>query len=78
MWLGYVLFSFPFTGNVVLECPIEGNATYVLSGNWEALVNHTKHDLREWFPDSYARIFHQGNWLGRVENALCSTIGTGG
>src|SRR5882724_5108944 len=38
LWDGYVVFEFGSTKNVVLECPVEGNATYVLSGEWKCMV----------------------------------------
>jgi len=37
-WTGYVVFEFSHTKQVVLECPIEGNATYVLSGDWRRMA----------------------------------------
>lgn len=70
MWLGYILFEFPNSARVVLECPIEGNATYVLSGNWKTMVKHTKGYLRSKFPRRYKRIVHKGNWLERVGLSL--------
>jgi hypothetical protein len=69
-WLGYVVFTFSYTSKVVLECPIEGNATYVLSGNWQAMVRHTKRELRENYPAQYVRVVHRGHWLDRVQDAL--------
>jgi hypothetical protein len=72
MWLGYVLFSFPFSTKVVLECPVEGNATYILSGNWKQMVKHTKQDLRTLFPRCFVKVVHKRDWLGRVETALRS------
>jgi hypothetical protein len=58
-WLGYVVFEFTHSASVVLECPIEGNATYVLSGDWKAMVGHTKAELRHRFANRYTRIVHK-------------------
>jgi hypothetical protein len=69
-WLGYVVFTFGYTKRVVLECPIEGNATYVLSGNWQSMVRRTKRELREDYPNQYIKVVHKGHWLGRVQNSL--------
>jgi hypothetical protein len=70
-WLGYVVFEFTNTDRVVLECPIEGNATYILSGDWKETVYHTKAEVRFEFIGRYQRIVHKGGWLLRVRDALC-------
>ena len=69
-WLGYVVFEFTETDKVVLECPIEGNATYVLSGDWKSMVGHSKQYLRENYPDRCTKVVHKGDWLNRVRAAL--------
>jgi hypothetical protein len=69
-WLGYVVFEFGDTDRVVLECPIEGNATYILSGDWKETVYHTKAEVRCEFAGRHQRIVHKGTWLLRVRNAL--------
>ncbi len=69
-WHGYVVFEFKNAGRVVLECPIEGNATYVLSGDWKIMVNHTKAELRQEYANRYTRIVHKGAWLDRIRQAL--------
>jgi len=70
LWVGYVVFEFLPAKRVILDCPFEGNAIYVLSGNWKEMVMHTKLYLRERFPRECIRIFHSGNWLARVKAAL--------
>lgn len=70
MWLGYIVFKFKWSGSVILECPITGNATYVLSGNWQEMIGKTKALIRTRFPRYYTRVIHKGNWLGRVRGAL--------
>jgi len=69
-FLGYVVFEFKKPGRVVLECPIENNAIYILSGDWREMVSATKSELRQRFPNSYKKIVHTGNWLGRIREAL--------
>jgi len=44
--LGYILFEFPWSRAVVLECPVEGNATYILWGEWRGMLQLTKAELR--------------------------------
>ena len=58
------------SGRVVLECPVEGNATYVLSGDWKKMVGHSKFYLRTNFSHNYTKIVHKGDWLARVKTAL--------
>lgn len=70
MWLGYTLFEFAYTTKVVLECPIEGNATYIIWGNWKPMVRHTKQHLRDNYPNRYVKVVHKGDWLDRIRDAL--------
>jgi hypothetical protein len=69
-WRGYVLFDFENAGRAVLECPVEGNATYVLSGDWRPLIRQTKQELRLRYADVCERIVHTESWLSRVREAL--------
>jgi hypothetical protein len=69
-WHGYVVFEFKNSQRVVLECPIEGNATYILSGNWKAMVYHTKAELRQEYANRYTKVVHKGAWLDRIRQAL--------
>ncbi len=68
MWEGYTVYTFKRTTNVVLECPFEGNATYVLDRNWEREVRHTKQYVRQHY--DYRKIVHKGGWLARVHDSL--------
>ena len=70
LWDGYVVFEFNQTRHVVLECPVEGNAIYVLTGDWKRMVGHSKAYLRQEYPDSYIKVVHKGDWLDRVRYAL--------
>jgi hypothetical protein len=71
-WLGYVVFEFLWSGRVVLECPFEGNAIYVLWGDWKRMVTHTKRYIWRHFPENYSRIVHRGKggWLAQTRGAL--------
>jgi hypothetical protein len=69
-WRGYVVFEFTHSSRAVLECAMEGNATYVLSGDWRAMVGHTKSELRQEFAHRCIRIVHKNDWLGRLRLAL--------
>ena len=71
-WSGYVVFEFSGSNCVVLECPFEGNATYVLWGDWKAMVGHTKAEIRSEFENRYTKIVHKGDWLPRIREALRS------
>lgn len=68
MWEGYTVYTFIGTPNVILECPFEGNATYILDRNWQREVSHTKQYVRQHY--DYRKIVHKGEWLDRVQDAL--------
>jgi len=69
-WNGYVVFEFPGSPRVALECPRKGNATYVLWDDWKSMVVHSKGYIRDHFP--HERVFHtdRGNWRREVRRAL--------
>lgn len=69
-WRGYVLFDFPSKNKVILECPVEGNATYILNGDWREMVKYSRYYIRLNFPDHYQWVIHKGNWLDRVRQCL--------
>ena len=68
--IGYVLFEFPYSDRVVLECPIEGNATYILWGDWERMARLTKAEIRRDFPQQHVRVVHRGDWFHRIRRAV--------
>jgi hypothetical protein len=49
----YIVCAFSQTTKVVLECPIYGNAIYVIRENWQSLSKLLKNELLSQFP-SYA------------------------
>jgi hypothetical protein len=71
-WLGYVAFEFLGSSRVVLECPVTGNATYVLWDDWKRMVTHPKRYIWRHFPQSYRKIVHKekSKWLARTRRAL--------
>jgi hypothetical protein len=69
-WLGYVVFEFAGTDHVVLECPIKGNATYILPGDWKDMVGHTKREIRRESAGRYKKLVHKGDWLDLIREAL--------
>jgi hypothetical protein len=70
-WNGYVVYEFPDTENVILECPVEGNAVYVLKGNvWKDLIRLSKGEIRGEHQGSYRKVVHRGDWLARTRRAL--------
>ena len=69
-WLGYVTFCFNFTDKVVLECPVEGNAIYILyEADWPRLARRTKAQVRK-SRSFWKKVVHKGAWLERVEKHL--------
>ena len=61
-WNGYVVYEFAYTDNVVLECPVEGNAVYILKGNqWKRLIQLTKGEIRDKHKTSYKKVVHKND-----------------
>lgn len=69
-WLGYAVYEFTFSDRIVLETPIRGNATYVLSGDWQKRIYLSKAELRLEYANKYTKIVHKGRWIQRVRAAL--------
>jgi hypothetical protein len=61
LWAWYALFEFDEFDTAVLECLYQGNATYIIRGDWESVVPHTK--PRPQSPDS--RVLSALTELGR-------------
>lgn len=70
LWSWYVLFEFEPFDAAVLECPYEGNATYVIHGEWQSVAGQTKQEIREKFPDRCTWVVHKNGWLKRISEAL--------
>lgn len=68
---GYIVYEFGNTENVILECPIEGNAVYVLKGdNWEETSKLPKAEIRSKGLRVHRRVIHKKNWVSRMRKAL--------
>jgi hypothetical protein len=65
----YSIISFSHTDKVLLECPIYGNAAYVIDAEVEVWREMTKHELAE--SGLAEKIPHRGDdWPKRVRRAL--------
>ena len=75
---GYIVFTFPYTSSVLLECPKVGNAIYVVHSDWERWSRMSKQELMADGSGEVVRIPHQGRWLERVKQELknCDPSGT--
>ena len=64
----YVIFSFEGAQIAILECPIIGNAMYVLEGNWRYLLRLSKAVLAERHDD--VRIVHDRELLPELHQRI--------
>jgi len=66
----YVLYI--FDRHVVAECPLEGNALYVVDGteDWREIFQHSKADFRTIAKHRFKRVIHKGDWKSRLIKAL--------
>lgn len=55
---GYIVFEFDHTPKVLIDCPIAGNAIYVIDEDWERRARLTKQELQA--DEKVTRIVHQG------------------
>ena len=67
---GYVVFTFPHTERVLLECPVYGNAVYVISRDWKRLIRLSKRDLLDARPAEVTKIVHKGEWFSKIKLML--------
>ncbi len=65
---GYILLTFHHTERVLMECPIENNAIYILDSGEDRLVGMTKQQLRASGEAKW--IIHTGDWYGRLKREL--------
>jgi hypothetical protein len=66
----YIVFLFRSAGLAILECPIKGNAIYLIGGDWKELSRLSKTALLEGYSGEVARIVHAGDWYGRLKSEL--------
>lgn len=67
---GYVVFCFDWTKKVVLECPIYGNAIYVINGDWQKIAKLSKWEARYKHSNQVTVINHTDTWLERLNTNL--------
>ena len=68
-WYGYVAFTFPYSYDTVLECPIYGNATYIIRGNWKEMSRLTRMQLRRQHPEN-PFVIHTGSWESKIGDSI--------
>lgn len=68
----YIVFTFPFTSSALMECPIVGNAIYLLHTDPERWSGTPKQQLIAEADrgGEVARIPHQGDWFEKVKREL--------
>ncbi len=67
---GYLVFYFGRPGFAVLECPIVGNALYVIRGDWVSLSRLSKTDLLRNHSGRVSRIIHKDRWRHELTRHL--------
>jgi hypothetical protein len=67
---GYVVFTFAQTQRALLECPIYGNAIYVLGPDWRRLSKMSKQELLSGRLGGVTKIVHRGDWFKRARLTL--------
>lgn len=67
---GYAVFYFNNSSTAVLECPVSGNAIYIIKGNWQRLSQLSKSELLSQFPRQVKRVIHNGWWFYRLKSLL--------
>lgn len=69
----YIVYCFNWTDKVILECPIYGNATYVIKSgefSWKHIAKVSKWDARTEHSDQVTVINHSETWIERLEQNL--------
>jgi hypothetical protein len=67
---GYVVLTFAHTQRALLECPIYGNAIYVLGPDWRRLSKLSKQELLSGRLSGVTKIVHRGDWFNRARLTL--------
>ncbi len=70
---GYIVYFFDWTDKVILDCPIYGNATYVIKSgkySWQEIAKNSKFEARTEYSEQVAIINHNETWLERLEQNL--------
>ncbi len=73
---GYTVFYFQKYLAAVLDCPVWGNAIYMIKGDWKTLSRLTKAELIAERTGNVTRIVHSGDWFQRLKNCLRTSEST--
>lgn len=71
---GYLVFYFNNIQIAVLDCPVKGNAIYILEENWRQLSRLSKFDLLNYHFDKTRRIIHRGDWFEKLKLQLINSV----
>jgi len=68
----YLCFRYRFTSRVLLESADDGNAAYILLGDWRTLSRLSKHELLTRYDSEIIRIIHRedSHWRSHIFKAL--------
>lgn len=69
---GYVAYCFYRTKTVILECPLYGNATYILKDDWKTISKLSKWEARHEHSNQVIVIRHSDSWFDRLSSNLSS------
>lgn len=67
---GYHVFTFAHTSKALLECPMFGNAIYIIGSDWKRLSRMPKRELLANHSHEVTKIVHKGDWFQRVKREL--------
>ncbi len=70
---GYIVYCFDWTEKVIIECPIYGNATYIINKGkycWKEITKVSKWEARTNYSDQVTAVNHSETWIERVEQSL--------
>lgn len=70
---GYIVYCFDWTDKAILECPIYGNAIYIIRQGkctWQEIAKASKWEARTEHSEQVTVINHSETWLERLEQNL--------
>jgi hypothetical protein len=63
---GYIVLTFAYRSRALLECPVFGNAIYILDSDWKRWSRMTKQELVH-RSDQVSLIIPKGDWFWKVK-----------
>lgn len=66
----YYVLCFSGSSVAVLDCPVVGNAIYVIRGDWKKLSRLSKGKLLDTHSSNVQKIVHRGDWFDEVKRTL--------